>query len=66
MTIDFVLWVGLGTLATVFLWSMMRRRQLALIGLLKSYVERQAQWQRRRAKADAIVASHQENSLAPP
>lgn len=51
-----VIWIGTGSLAVLMLLSMMRRRQLHLIGLLKEYVERQATWARRRAKAAQIAA----------
>ena len=60
------LWLGSGALAVLMLMNMMRRRQLHLIGLLKDYVERQAQWARRRAKADelAVQAEAKKNKEA--
>ncbi len=52
-----VLCLVFGGLASTLLFRMMRRRQLALIGLLKDYVDRQVQWNRRRQKAEAIAAA---------
>ena len=46
-------------LATVSLLSMMRRRQLLLVGLLKDYIQRQLKWARCRAKAEVIAAARQ-------
>lgn len=57
MKAEWILWLVFGALAAMSLLSMMRRRQLALIGLLKKYTERQSHWARRRAKADAIAAA---------
>jgi hypothetical protein len=62
MQLNWVLWLASGSLASLMLLSMMRRRQLALVGLLKDYVERQAQWARRRAKADRLAAENSESS----
>ena len=56
MATEFILWLATAGLATLFLLVMMRRRQTALVGLLNDYVQRQAQWARRRAKAEAIIA----------
>ncbi|MCC6507564.1 MAG: hypothetical protein IT423_00545 [Pirellulaceae bacterium] len=53
-----------GVLAAAGLLRMMRRRQLALIGLLKEYVDRQVQWSRRRAKAEAIAAAEDAKKAA--
>ena len=57
MNKEWMLWLACGVLAAAALLRMMRRRQLALIGLLKSYVDRQVQWNRRRTKAAAIMAA---------
>lgn len=54
---EWILWLGCGIFAAAALLRMMRRRQLVLIELLKSYVDRQVQWNRRRTKAAAIMAA---------
>jgi hypothetical protein len=43
--------------AVALLLQMMRRRQLKLIGLLKSYIERRTEWDRRKARATALAAA---------
>lgn len=57
MNQEWLLWLACGVFAAAALLRMMRRRQLVLIGLLKSYVDRQVQWNRRRTKAAAIMAA---------
>ncbi len=57
MNQEWVLWLACGIFAAAALLRMMRKRQLVLIGLLKSYVDRQVQWNRRRTKAAAIMAA---------
>lgn len=57
MNKEWILWLACGVFAAAALLRMMRRRQLMLIGLLKSYVDRQMQWNRRRTKAAAIMAA---------
>ena len=59
MNQEWILWLACGVFAAAALFRMMRRRQLALIVLLKSYVDRQVQWNRRRTKAAAIMAADQ-------
>jgi len=60
LSMEIGLWLGLAFLAAALLMKMMRRRQLALIGLLKEHVERQSQWAKRRSKAEQLAA--QENA----
>ena len=64
MKLELILWLGSGTLASLLLLGMMRRRQLVLLGLLNAYVERQRQWARRRAKADRLAAEGVETTSA--
>lgn len=64
MNQEWVLWIGCGVFAAAALLRMMRRRQLVLIGLLKSYVDRQVQWNRRRNKAAAIMAADEAQQAA--
>jgi hypothetical protein len=59
MNNEWIICLSCGTLAGAGLLRMMRRRQLALIGLLKEYVDRQTQWNRRRSKAEAIAAKNE-------
>ena len=56
MATELILWLSMSSLAVLFLLTMMRRRQTVLVGMLADYVQRQAQWARRRAKAEAIIA----------
>lgn len=64
MKVDFILCLALGILASSLLLSMMRRRQIALAKLLNEYAKRQAQWARRRAKAEAIIAFREAKASA--
>ena len=64
MKSDIILWLVFAMLATVSLLSMMRRRQLLLVGLLKDYVQRQLKWARCRAKAEVIAAQQKEQPVA--
>ncbi|MFO1063416.1 MAG: hypothetical protein U0892_06075 [Pirellulales bacterium] len=49
-------WAAAATIAGFCLFSMMRRRQLYLIKLLKEYVDRKATWQRRVEKSLQLAA----------
>ena len=64
MNKEWVLWIACGVFAAAALLRMMRRRQLVLIGLLKEYVDRQVQWNRRRSKAQAIAAADEAKQAA--
>lgn len=64
MNKEWILWLACGGFAAAALLRMMRRRQLVLIGLLKSYVDRQVQWNRRRSKAAAIMAADEAKQAA--
>ena len=64
MNKEWVLWIACGVFAAAALLRMMRRRQLVLIGLLKEYVDRQVQWNRRRSKAQAIAAADEAKQTA--
>lgn len=65
MNADLMLWLGTGIFATLLLLAMMRRRQLALIGLLKEHIQRQARWARRRAKAEKLAAQFDATGAQP-
>ncbi len=56
------IWIGCGALAAIILAKMMRLRQLQLIELLKSYVEAQAAWRRRKERAIAIASAQEKNA----
>ena len=59
MNKEWLLCLACGVIAAASLLRMMRRRQLVLVSMLKEYVERQAQWNRRRAKANAIAEAEE-------
>ncbi len=56
-----ILWAACAALALYFLASLMRARQAKLMGVLRTYVEQQIQWARKRAKATRLAqaAAHQ-------
>lgn len=55
--IEWVLCLVLSSLSAALLLVMMRRRQLKLIGLLRSHIEEATQFDRRRARAAALTAA---------
>ena len=52
------IWIACGCIASLLLCSMMRRRQQQLIELLKSYVDVQSSWTRRKERAAAIAKKY--------
>ena len=57
-----VVWGACGVLAAYALATMMRRRQLHLIDLLKKYVDLQSSWARRRERAEAMALENEKKA----
>lgn len=54
---EWLMCLAFGGMAVAMLLQMMRRRQLKLIGLLKTHVDKRTEWERRRARASALAAA---------
>ena len=50
-----ILWFVAAALSSIALAKLMRRRQSQLIGVLRTYVDAQLEWSRKRAKAAQLA-----------